>query len=613
MKRLTLIGLALCTMLTANAKNAQLTDHIEPTSWWSGMAHTELQLMLHGTDIASAQISVKDNALTILRIEKSSNPNYLFVYLDTKNAAAGTYQISIKKGKKTQTVNYVLNARAEGSAERKGFTSADAWYLLMPDRFANGDPTNDNLAGCNQGVVRGNLYQRQGGDIQGIINHLDHIADCGFTAVWPTPVLTDNDTAFSYHHYAISDYYRIDPRLGTNDDYKRLADECHKRGLKLIKDIVPNHCGRTHWWMNDLPDTTWLHQWPTFTRTNYNVSIWTNDNPSDKDLTLLEKGWFDTNMPDLNLANPLLFDYLRQVYVYWIEFAGIDGLRVDTYPYNDIFVASKLMNALNKEYPNINIVGECWVKSPVQTAFYQTGAKNRNGFDSGLQSVMDFTLKDVFEWSFKENEAWNTGLIRFYNHFAQDFVYPNKNLIMNMLDNHDMDRYAALVDRDPKLYKMGLAVISTIRGYPQLYYGDEIMIEGNAGTYEEARHTFPGGWADDTHNAFDPAQRTALENDIYNYTKSLLTFRKHCPALHDGAMRQFLPVDGIYVYFRYTDNSRVMVIVNNNTADKTVDLDYYNEMQIIGHTAHNVTENSDILLENQITIPAKTIWVFEIK
>ena len=256
MKKLAFIGLSLCLVLTAAAKNAQLTDHLEPHTWWAGMAHSELQLMLHGTDIASAQIATKDNALPIARIEKSSNPNYLFVYIDTKNVPAGTYQLIIKKGKKTQTVDYVLQARAEGSAERQGFTSADAWYLLMPDRFANGDPTNDNVAGCNQGVVRGNLYQRQGGDIQGIIDHLDHIADCGFTAVWPTPVLSDNDTAFSYHHYAISDYYRIDPRLGTNEDYKRLADECHKRGLKLIKDIVPNHCGRTHWWMNDLPDST---------------------------------------------------------------------------------------------------------------------------------------------------------------------------------------------------------------------------------------------------------------------------------------------------------------------------------------------------------------------
>ncbi len=271
------------------------------------------------------------------------------------------------------------------------------------------------------------------------------------------------------------------------------------------------------------------------------------------------------------------------------------------------------MNALNEEYPNMNFVGECWVKSPSQTAFYQTGAKNKNGFDSGLQSVMDFTLKDVFEWSFLEKEAWNTGLVRFYNHFAQDLVYPNKNLIMNMLDNHDMDRYAALVGRDPKIYKMGLAVISTIRGYPQLYYGDEVMIEGNAGTYEEARHTFPGGWADDTHSAFDPAQRTPLENDIYNYTKTLLTFRKGCSALHDGVMKQFLPHDGIYTYFRYDSNACVMVVVNNNDTDKTIDLARYNEMQIIGRTAHNVTENSDLRLENQITIPAKTVWVLDVK
>lgn len=613
MKQIAFLGLSLCCMLTAAAKNVQLTDHIEPHTWWAGMAHTELQLMLHGTDIASSDVSFADNTLRITRIEKTDNPNYLFVYIDTKNAQPGIYRLTIKKGKKTQQTDYVLQARTEGSAERHGFTSADAWYLLMPDRFANGNPDNDNVAGYNQGVVRGNLFQRQGGDIQGIIDHLDYIADLGITAIWPTPLLEDNDTAYSYHHYACSDYYRIDPRFGTNEEYKQLADECHKRGMKLIKDIVPNHCGRTHWWMNDLPDSTWLHQWPTFTRTNYNVSIWTNENPSERDLTLLEKGWFDTNMPDLNLSNPLLFDYLRQVYVYWIEYAGLDGLRVDTYPYNDIFVAARLLNAINKEYPNLNSVGECWVKTPIQTAFYQTGAKNKNGFDSGLQSVMDFTLKDVFDWSFLEPEAWNTGTIRFYNHFAQDFVYPNKNLLMNMLDNHDMNRYAAMIGRDPKIYKMGLAVISTIRGYPQFYYGDEIMIEGKAGAYEDARHTFPGGWKDDTHNAFDPQQRTELENDIYNYTKTLLTFRKHCSALHDGTMKQFLPNDGIYVYFRYDDKAKVMIMVNNNDTDKNVELAHYDEMQIVGRTAHNITTGQTAELGTQITIPGKTVWILDIE
>lgn len=613
MKKIAFLGLSLCLALTAAAKNAQLADRIEPHAWWAGMAHTELQLMLHGTDIAACSVAFADNALPIARIEKTDNPNYLFVYVDTEGAQPGTYQLVIGKGKKTQKVDYALNVRAEGSAERSSFSSADAWYLIMPDRFANGDPNNDNVAGCNQGVVRGNLYQRQGGDIQGIIDHLDHIADLGITTIWPTPLLADNDTAFSYHHYACSDYYRIDPRFGTNEEYKQLADECHKRGMKLIKDIVPNHCGRTHWWMNDLPDSTWLHQWPTFTRTNYNVSIWTNENPSERDLTLLEKGWFDTNMPDLNLSNPLLFDYLRQVYVYWIEYAGLDGLRVDTYPYNDIFVAARLMNTINEEYPNLSLVGECWVKSPSQTAFYQTGAKNKNGFDSGLQSVMDFTLKDVFEWSFREPEAWNTGTIRFYNHFAQDFVYPNANMVMNMLDNHDMDRYAALVGRDPKIYKMGLAVISTIRGYPQFYYGDEVMIEGNAGSYEDARHTFPGGWADDPHNAFDPKQRTTLENDIYDYLKTLLAFRKGCTALHDGTMKQFLPHDGIYAYFRYDDNAKVMVVVNNNDTDATVDLTRYDEMQIVGHTAYNVTEGETLTLGTQLAVPAKTVWILDIK
>ncbi len=610
-KHVILLFMAVCSAWTFAAKPV-FVDRVEPQSWWAGMAHNELQLMLHGENIASAEVS-SPRSLPVLRVEKTDNPNFLFVYLDTKKASAGVYKINVKIGRKRQTIEYVLHERTAGSAERVGFDSSDAFYLLMPDRFANGNPENDNVKGYYQGTIFGNLDMRQGGDIQGIIDHLDHIADLGCTVLWTTPLLDDNDRAYSYHHYACTDYYKIDPRFGMNEDYKRLADECHKHGLKLVMDIVPNHCGTGHWWMEDMPAKDWFHQWPQFTRTNHNVSVWTNPEPAEYDLTLLEKGWFDTNMPDFNLANPLVFDYLRQAYTYWLEYAGIDGLRVDTYPYTNIFDAAKLMRAFNKEYPNMNIVGECWVKSIPQTAFFQTGAKNKNGFDSGLQSVMDFTLKDFFEWVYNENESWDRGTIRFYDHFANNDVYPNVNMVMNMLDNHDMNRFPAVVNRDVRLVKMGLAMLTTIRGYPQIYYGDEIMISGDKGRYEDARHTFPGGWAQDKHNAFDPAQRTAEENEVYNYLKALLEFRKDCPALHTGAMRQFLPYDGIYVYFRYDEKEKVMVIVNNLEEERTVDLKRYNEMDIIGQIAVDVVAQEAMILGDTLKVPAKTVLVLDIK
>lgn len=613
MKKMLICGLSLCLAMTAVAKNVQLADRVEPMAWWAGMAHTELQLMLHGTDVAACNVAFADDALPIVRIEKTDNPNYLFVYVDTKNAQPGIYQLVITNGKKRQKIDYLLRKRADGSAERSSFGPQDAVYLLMPDRFANGDPSNDNVAGYRQGVVRGDWHQRQGGDIQGIIDHLGHIADLGATALWTTPLFDDNDTRYSYHHYACTDYYKIDPRFGVNDDYKRLADSCHVHGLKLIMDVVPNHCGIEHWWMKDLPAHDWFHQWPEFTRTNHNVSIWTNPDLSEYDITLLEKGWFDNNMPDYNLANPLVFDYLRQAYTYWIEFAGIDGLRIDTYPYNDIWDAARLMRAFNAEYPNLTIVGECWVKSPSQNAFFQMGAKNKNGFDSGLQSVMDFTLRDIFDWSFKEDEGWDKGTLRYYNHFAQDFVYPDVNFVMNMLDNHDMDRYAELMHRDARLVKMGFAVISTIRGYPQFFYGDEVMMHSELGSYEGSRHTFPGGWNDDEHNAFDPAQRTAEENDIYNYLRNLLHFRKGCTALHTGKMRQFLPNDGVYVYFRYNADDTVMVVMNNRDEERTVDLQRYNEFDIVGKQAIEVPTQTTIDLGETLRVPAKTVLVLHIQ
>ncbi len=612
--RKVLVLISVLCFCTAVMAKKDLVTRIEPAEWWAGMAHEELQVMLYGEGIAEAEVGFKGDELRIDSTVRTDNPNYLFLYVDVKDAAAGEYTLTVRKGGRRQNVAYRLRNRREGSAARRSFGTEDAVYLIMPDRFANGNRENDEVEGYHEGVVPGDLRMRQGGDIEGIIEHLDYIAGMGMTAVWTTPLLEDNDTSLSYHHYACTDYYKVDPRFGRNEDYRRLSDECHMRGLKLIIDMVPNHCGSGHWWHNDLPARDWYNRWGEFTRTNYNTTVWTDPHRSERDMRLLRDGWFDTNMPDMNLNNPLVFDYVRQAYTYWIEYANIDGVRVDTYPYNDIRTAARLMRAINREYPHLTIVGECWVKTVTEMAYYQTGAGNRDGFDSGLQSVMDFTMKDYFDWVFMEPEAWNTGVIRFYNHMALDFAIPNPDMVMNMLDNHDMSRFAAEVGHDKRLYKMGLALVSTLRGYPQFYYGDEIMQVSPKGGYENCRHRMEGGWEGDPRSVFTREGRTADENEIYDYLSALLNFRRECPAFHTGSkMKQFIPRDGVYTFFRYRDDAKVMVVTNNNDDERRVETAPFAEMEIEGRSARCVTSGEEFVIGKEIRVPGKTVLVLEIR
>ena len=474
MKKNILFIIILLATIQVQSKNQFLVQRIEPTYWWTEMNQPEFQIMLYGVDIGKADIKIDYPGVSISRKELTDNLNYIFLYLNvTKEASPGKFNIQLLNGRKRQTIVYELKKRRVGSVSRKSFTEADAIYLLMPDRFANENTANDSVNGYHQGVHREIPGARHGGDIEGIISKIPYLADLGITTLWTTPLFDDNDTQYSYHQYACTDYYKIDPRLGKNEDYLRLSDACHTNGLKLIIDVVPNHCGWKHWWMNDLPSKDWLNTWPTYTSSNYRMTAWTDPHASEVDLYKLTHGWFAPNMPDLNLQNPLLFDYLRQVYTFWIETANIDGMRVDTYPYNDIKTAARFVQSIRNEYPNMNVVGECWVKTPAEIAYYQSGNKNKDGFDSRLTSIMDFCLKDVFNLAFNETESWDGGMARFYSLYAQDFAYNNQNMIMNFLDNHDIDRYSTTVKRDVPKYKMALAMLITSRGYSQIYYGTD--------------------------------------------------------------------------------------------------------------------------------------------
>lgn len=613
MKKFFLLFFFTIFLCQLQAKKQSWVQRVEPTNWWIGMQQSDFQLMLYGKAISTAEISVDYPGVSILRKELTDNPNYLFLYINiAKETVPGKFFITLKRGNKKQLVTYELKQRRIGSAARKSFTEADAIYLLMPDRFANGNAANDSIKGYVQGVNRADVGARHGGDLEGIISKVPYMAELGITALWTTPLFDNNDTNYSYHHYACSDYYKIDPRFGENKDYARLSDACHAHNLKLIIDVVPNHCGGSHWWMNDMPAKDWLNTWPTFTNSNYRMMAWTDPHASDADKYRLTNGWFAPNMPDLNLQNPLLFDYMKQVYTYWIETANIDGMRVDTYPYNDLKTAARFIQSIRNEYPAMNVVGECWIKTPAEIAYYQSGNNNKDGFDSRLTSVMDFCLKDVFSSAFNEKDSWDGGMAKFYSLYAQDFVYPNTNLIMNFLDNHDIERFSTAVNRDVRKFKMALAMLITARGYPQIYAGTEIMLDGKPGSYEGHRFDFPGGWIADKRSAFTNDGRTAEEREVFNYLKILLNYRKNNPVLQNGKMMQFIPENGLYVTFRYNNKSTVMIIANNNEENKQLDLKRFAEILNGKSQGVEITTNKKYPLQNPIAIDGKTVFVLEL-
>jgi len=614
MKKILLLIFVAVFAFQLHAKQQVWVQRIEPTYWWTDMQRSDFQLMLYGIDIASSDISVNYQGVSILRKQLTDNPNYVFLYLKVeKETLPGKFNIVLKRGNKKQFISYELKQRRDGSAQRKSFTEADAIYLLMPDRFANGNPANDSVPSYHQGVHREVSGARHGGDIEGIISKVPYIADLGATALWITPLFDNNDTNYSYHHYACSDYYKIDPRFGKNEDYARLSEICHANGLKMIIDVVPNHCGGSHWWMKDLPANDWFNTWPSYTSSNYRIATWTDPHSAEVDKQRLTNGWFAPNMPDLNLQNPLLFDYLRQVYTFWIETANIDGMRVDTYPYNDLKTAARFIQAIRNEYPNLNVVGECWVKTPAEIAYFQSGNNNKDGFDSRLTSVMDFCLKDVFSSAFNEADSWDGGMARFYAHYAQDFVYANPNLIMNFLDNHDIDRFSTSVQRNVQKYKMALAMLITTRGYPQIYYGTEIMLDGVRGDYQGHRFDFPGGWAADKRNAFGAEGRLNEENEVFNYLRTLLNYRKSNPVLQSGKMKQFISENGLYVTFRYNGSKTIMVIANNNDSAKGLDLKRFAEMLTGKTEGMEIVTNKRYGLSSPMVISAKTVLILEVK
>jgi len=590
---------------------------VEPPFWWTGFKNPELQLLVYGKNISSTNVSIDFPGISIKKIHKVENPDYLFLDILISPAAKGGIATLLFKSKNKVVAKYLyeFKTRNKGSAARKSFTTSDVIYLIVPDRFANGDPDNDNQKEMKETVKRSNTDGRHGGDIKGISDHLGYIHDLGATAIWCTPLLENNMPTYSYHGYSTTDYYKVDPRFGTNEDYVALADSLHSKGMKLIQDMIWNHCGSEHWWMKDLPSPDWLNQWPEFTRTNYRAGCTTDPYVSAYDSLKFVKGWFDKTMPDLNQHNPFLANYLIQNSIWWIEYAGLDGIRQDTYPYPFKDMMAEWDKRVLNEYPAFNIVGECWITYPGSVAYWQKDAPNKDKYNSYLPTVMDFPMYDALRMGFIEEDGWNTGILRLYEVLSQDFMYRDPSHIMLFAENHDVNRYLDSQKDDVRKLKMAMAFILTTRGIPQIFYGSEVLLTTGADKgHGSLRKDFPGGWKEDSLNAFNVSGRTEIQQDMYAYLSKILNWRKNKEVIHKGKLKHFIPQDGIYVYFRYNDKETVMVAFNNSEKDsKTFETDRYAEFLSKYRSGYEVISGQVLNDLSKLTIPAKSAIIIELR
>ena len=590
-------------------------ERIEPPFWYAGMNLSSVQIMFYGKNIAQNEVTVS-NGIVIKGIQKTENLNYVFITIDTKNINAQNIVFTFKNGKKSFTKNYEIKQRKENSRFRKSYDSSDVMYLLMPDRFANGNTDNDSHSSVTEKHNRDLPGGRHGGDIEGIIKNINYINELGATAIWSTPLCEDNDEKYSYHSYGQSDLYKIDPRYGTNEDYLRMSQELHKYGMKNIMDYVTNHWGWKHWMINDLPTRDWIHQFPEFTQSNYRMTTQFDSNASKRDADYCMGGWFVKSMPDLNQSNPLCLNYITQNAIWWIEYADLDGFRVDTYSYNDKEGIAKWTKAITDEYPYFNIVGEVWMHDQAQMAYWQKDSKIGaiQNYNSYLPSVMDFTLHDAIGTVFNEDQpSWDRGIIKVYENFTNDFLYPNTNNLLTFIENHDTQRFNHLYP-DFKKYQMAMTLISTIRGIPQIYYGSEIGMAGNKDKGDaDIRQDFPGGWIGDQNNAFSASGRTDVQKKYFDFTSKLLNWRKNKSVIHSGKTTHYIPENNVYVYFRYNDTESVMVIINNNTETQTFKTNRFAENIQSHQSGKDIHSGKIIDVENEITLEAKSVLVLELK
>ncbi|RRT92740.1 glycoside hydrolase family 13 protein [Empedobacter falsenii] len=615
MKKILLLSSFLSTFAFAQIQK------VEPMFWWKGMKNPEVQILVYGKDISKYNIELSDN-VKIQNLQKTENPNYVFVTINTNEVNKSSFKINIKnKNKIVDSYTYELKDRQPNSANRTSFTSKDMVYLIMPDRFANGDESNDSKKELTDKANRSIPDGRHGGDLRGIINNLDYLQNLGATAVWLTPVNEDNEKQHSYHGYAQTDLYKIDGRYGSNEDYRELSQKLNQRGMMLIQDYVTNHWGISHWMIQDLPSQDWIHTFPEgengFRRSNYRTTTQFDKNAAEVDKKEALNGWFDYTMPDMNQSNPLVLNYLTQNAIWWIEYAELGGMRVDTYPYNDKEGMAKWVKAITTEYPNFNVVGEAWMYSSAHISYWQKDSKiaEIDNYNSYLPSVMDFPLFSELPKAIKEEESWDKGMIKLYNSFTNDFLYPDINNMFVFMENHDTERWNEIMNGDVNDYKLGLSLISTVRGIPQVYYGSEIGMRGDKSKGDAAiRQDFPGGWKSDKQSAFTNEGRTSEQKTFHDFTAKLFNWRKNKEVIHSGKTKHYMPQNNVYVYFRYNENESVMIILNANPEKQTFKLDRFAE-SLNGFTSGKDIISDKVLPINtngEITIDGKSSMIIEL-
>ncbi len=591
---------------------------IEPTNWWVGMKNPALQLMVNSVGIGDAVPFINHPGVVIKKVHKADSPNYLFIDLViAKNTKPGMFNIIFKRsGEITSQVQYELKQRKTDAARLKGFSSSDVIYLITPDRFANGDSTNDIRTEMREKKLnRKNDYGRHGGDIRGIINNLDYIRNMGFTAIWPTPMLENDMRESSYHGYAITDYYKVDPRFGTIDEYKELAEKCRQKGLKLVFDGVVNHTGSNYWWMKDLPFKNWINYADSMRITNHRRTVNQDLYAAASDKELMVKGWFVSSMPDMNQSNPFLAEFLIQNTIWWAETLSLGGIRQDTYPYSEKKFLEQWTCRILNEYPQFSIVGEEWSINPLIAAYWQKGKPNTTGYNGCMKSTMDFPMQAALVAALTEPEGWDKGIVKLYEGLANDFVYANPDDLLVFGDNHDMNRLFTFLNNDVDLMQMALSYILTIRGIPQVYYGTEVLMHNSAkpGDHGLIRSDFPGGWTGDTANAFTGENLSADQQRIQIFLKKLLNWRKVKTVIHQGKTLHFAPQNGTYAYFRYNDKEAVMVVMNKNSNAVSINTKRFSEIIKERKQGINILTGEKLSIDREITIPAKSALILEIQ
>ena len=588
-------------------------NHLEPPFWWVGMADNKLQLMVHGKNISDLEPEIFHTGIEINQVHRLSNPNYLFIDLFlSEEAMPGEFDIIFnEEGQPKTKYNYTLLKREPDSDGRQGFSPADVIYLITPDRYANGDPGNDSSSQLKEKQNRLKKNGRHGGDIQGIIDHLDYISDMGFTQIWLNPVLENDQHTYSYHGYSTTDYYNIDARFGNNELYKVLSKEAKKRGIGLVMDLILNHIGSEHWWMKDLPTIDWINNDGKFVRSNHIHESVHDPHLVESQRDLFTSGWFVETMPDLNQNYTFLANYLIQNSIWWIEYADLSGFRIDTYPYIDKNFLSIWSKRIATEYPRFNFVGEEWSSNPTMVSYWQKGSNRYDDYDSYIPSMMDFPLQEALVNGLLGSEDWNSGIVDIYRVISNDFQYGDPHNLVVFAGNHDMKRIYSQLNEQMDLYKMAMTIIITVRGIPQIYYGTEIAMS-STGDHGALRKDFPGGWPGDKVNAFTGISLNNKELEAQNFIRKLLNWRKENIAITMGNMIHYPVKNGTYVYFRSYNEALVMVIINNNKKSKRIDPNRFNEVIAEKKQGISILDNKVYDLTTKINLPGKGALILEI-